>query len=1194
MLSIATAKSVRYYTELAQKDDYYHKGKEPAGEWFGRGAEEFGLTGQLHKRDFERLCAGLHPENFDHLVKHAGTPRRRVGWDLTFSAPKSVSALWATASEEVRDTISDCQRQAVIAALKYVETHLGLTRVGKSGKEFDQCEKLFAGLFEHASSRALDPQLHTHAFLINLGINGEGNTRTLESIDILRAKMMLGAFYRCELAAELENRLGVELIPGEKGTFEIAGVSEELIENWSKRRAEVEAELEKKGLKGAKAAQVATLGTRGAKEYVDREELFEFWRDEAKEHNFEWRDCVFRDVKQESSVGLNQEFEKIEKELTKGRAYFNEKDVLRKLAEYAATAGVGLDEVLKAGKDYLDRNAVHLDTEERQKVYTTHDILTMERQMMETVIAGKERVYETRGSDFKITGELSEEQLRAVRHITGSQGQVKVVSGMAGTGKTTMLKCGREIWEQQGYEVRGVAAAAAAAENLQHEAGIKSSSIAKLLYDIDKAAKEEVTYKIVPGTKRFVWREEEEEHGRGGDAGEKGRRESRAERRERKLEEKLQELYERKGWLERAKEREQQSGFEKTVKDGLRTVKAVQNVLRPVYAEYKYATFQWSKKTRDKYLGEYYKPSNERYHEVLYATHRISKDHRDYLNYLLWKAELEKVRVKIEREATARQAQGEKGDAKAERPPVTSKPVLREEETGEQKVKVENHPLSATTVLIVDEAAMVGTKDMSRLIEECRKTGARLILVGDERQLQPVEHGQPFTLIANKVGQVTLTEIRRQREEWARQSVHDFADGKAEKALSTYLEHGLFHMREKRADVIKDMIDVWVHDPNKHSEKVILSNTNETVRELNRKAQEGRGSKNELGEKSVHLNGYEIHENDRVLFTKNEKRLDVKNGYLGTVRTIDERTGDIIVKLDSGELRKIPTADYTNVELGYAMTTHKAQGKTVNSAYILVGGSMQDREITYVQMSRHRDVARIYAAVEDVGMSIERLAERMNQSRQKESAMSQQEKAREKEQAAEMQAQEAAKEAEQRRLAEEKEREKQQKEAIEAKEPEREREEEATKKKGREKNRYEQFPGLQRALLYIMKKSAENAVEGPAIQAVLMAIETPTRETILEGLDKFSNVILLSAAFAAEEEEYRRKRDDEKHKKEIDKVIEAEDQYLKWKKGLEPETREKLEALERDLQRQVMPEEFIAYQKEQQPQHHQYRYEYRP
>ena len=166
-----------YYIELAQKDYYTAQGND-AGVWFGGGAEKLGLTGDVDSRAYEHLLWGRSPDGRRDLVQNAGDAHRQTAWDLTFSAPKSVSVLWALGSDDVRGKIETAHRQAVEAALSFLEETTGLTRRGKGGTRMESADLVFA-LFPHYSSRAFDPQVHTHALLVNLAVRQAILTRCL-------------------------------------------------------------------------------------------------------------------------------------------------------------------------------------------------------------------------------------------------------------------------------------------------------------------------------------------------------------------------------------------------------------------------------------------------------------------------------------------------------------------------------------------------------------------------------------------------------------------------------------------------------------------------------------------------------------------------------------------------------------------------------------------------------------------------------------------------------------------------------------------------------------------------------------------------------------------------------------------------------------------------------------------------------
>ena len=178
MMSINPINSIEYYEELA-KDDYYTKGGEPPGKWIGRGALSLMLSTYIDTVDYRRIFNGFDPDG-EKLCENAGN-NHRAGWDLTFSAPKSVSILWARADEEIRKAIQAAQQTAVEQALTFIEEHAAYTRRGKGGKTLERTTGLIAATFEHSTSRAQDAQLHTHCLIANLSERHDGTWGTLES-----------------------------------------------------------------------------------------------------------------------------------------------------------------------------------------------------------------------------------------------------------------------------------------------------------------------------------------------------------------------------------------------------------------------------------------------------------------------------------------------------------------------------------------------------------------------------------------------------------------------------------------------------------------------------------------------------------------------------------------------------------------------------------------------------------------------------------------------------------------------------------------------------------------------------------------------------------------------------------------------------------------------------------------------------
>jgi Ti-type conjugative transfer relaxase TraA len=297
--------------------------------------------------------------------------------------------------------------------------------------------------------------------------------------------------------------------------------------------------------------------------------------------------------------------------------------------------------------------------------------------------------------------------------------------------------------------------------------------------------------------------------------------------------------------------------------------------------------------------------------------------------------------------------------------------------------------LNKRTILVADEAGMIPTRQMERLVAAVEKAGGKLVLVGDSRQLQPITAGGPFHSICERVGHVKLTQIVRQREEWARRSVHEFASGEAHAALSRYAERGLLRVSDTRAEAMSALVASYKEDGLAQCEgKLILAATNRDVRALNEKVQAERKDAGLLGPASVRVCETTVFENDRVLFTKNSGPLGVKNGSLGTVRAVDDAGKVLVVRLDdSGRFVHVPLASYESLKLSYAVTTHKGQGATTDRAWVLCGGPMTDLHLSYVQASRARDRTSFWCSRDEAGEELAGLARAMSRSHEKDLAL---------------------------------------------------------------------------------------------------------------------------------------------------------------------------------------------------------------
>lgn len=275
--------------------------------------------------------------------------------------------------------------------------------------------------------------------------------------------------------------------------------------------------------------------------------------------------------------------------------------------------------------------------------------------------------------------------------------------------------------------------------------------------------------------------------------------------------------------------------------------------------------------------------------------------------------------------------------------------------------------LTSSHVLVIDEAGMIGSRQMERVIGEAEKRGAKVVLVGDPEQLQAIEAGAAFRSIAERHGSIEITEIRRQREEWQRDATRQLATGRTAEALHGYEERGRVHAAETREAARADLIDRWDRDraAAPDATRIILTHTRDEVQALNEAARERLRDARQLGEEvALHAESGErrFAAGDRIMFLKNERSIGVKNGSLGTVQSVTAVR--MAVMLDDGRAVAFDLKDYNQLDHGYAATVHKAQGVTVDRVHVLATPGL-DRHAAYVALSRHRDQVDLHYGSDD-------------------------------------------------------------------------------------------------------------------------------------------------------------------------------------------------------------------------------------
>jgi conjugative relaxase-like TrwC/TraI family protein len=867
MLSIKALKpgNERYYLSLAL-EDYYRQGGEPPGFWVGSGATILGLTGEVQNEQLSKLFQGYTPDrHMKPLVQNAGRIDRQSGWDLTFSTPKTVSILWSAGNEKVRTEIESAQKNALQRTVAYMEQHLARSRVGKGGQD-EVPARLVIATFPHSTSRALDPHCHFHCLVLNVGVGPDGRTRTILSHPFYQNKMLLGALFRAQLAYELVERLGLALAR-ERTWFEAEGVPTALAREESTRRREVEAELGRLGLETATAAQYATLKTRRVRDVVpSREELFQKWKAIAKKHGLDEQAIkvlISRQRPPRPEDVLPLATSQALKELTKEHSHFSEADLLRALAESPSSLGVSVDALCSHAKHVLtwSPGIVSLGTRNGETRYTTKQMLALEKKLLQavqqlqttkfhilsdaTVQAVRERerdfsappVIRKRRKNLSVMdaaniaarrlqrsrgakrGKLSHEQASAVTHITQSPQRIALLSGYAGSAKTTTLEAVREAFEAEGYKVIGAALSGKAARELTNRAGIQSTTIRMRELELNPPLLRQLKH-----------------HGR---------------------------------QLRRAMRK--------------------------------------------------------------------------------WK---------------------------------TSKP--------------ERLIIDSKTVLVVDEASMVGTKDMLMLASAVAKGGGKLVLVGDPWQLPSIDAGGPFGSIAKCIPPVRLSNVVRQSDPADAEAVKFMPQGKAKQALAHYVEKNQVKLAETRSDLFAQLIDDWQKRDgvNKPQDNIICAALNREVDELNDLAQALRLNAGVIDPRqriSIRRRGARFEPPttetfcvaDRVTVTKKSRKYKVENGDTGTIVGLCRTPlfKKVSVQFDGEKSPRVLPLRKVSIRRGYAFTTHKLQGATADNVYVAMTGPMLNLQMAYVQLSRHRQSLLLYVPESLAEKDLLRTIERRNKAK---------------------------------------------------------------------------------------------------------------------------------------------------------------------------------------------------------------------
>lgn len=793
------AASAGYYTNQTA---YYAKegGVEPRGLWYAPGGDHGLVDGALVDAGlFERLFVGKDADGQSLITNGGGRLDRVPAFDVTFSAPRSVSLLWALGDEQTRAAIEAAHAAAVRQTLALLEREAIFARRGRGGGRIEKVA-LSAACFRHGESRPAehadgvifaDPNLHTHCVVLNLATRADKTIGALHSSILRDWKMAAGAAYHAALTAGvMEAGFAVDRI-GQNGVFEIAGVDEGAIRYFSARRQEIVDELAVAGSESSNAAALAATiakTTRSAKTVssIPREES---WSRASVRIGFDPAATIadargrFNEQNAEAREALLAgRLAELPARLTETKSVLERREVVRAVAEALVGTGLGAERIesevsrlLETGRFVeLGRDRLGLPR------YSTPEMIRIEREVVE--IAARMAAASGFGVDrHELVRDchdrgLSEEQQVAVLQAT-APGNIALVEGAPGTGKTTLLAPAVESWKAAGYRVVGAATAWRVANALRDDLAIESRATAS--------------------------------------------------------------------WLSRA-----QKGL----------------------------------------------------------------------------------------------------------------PFL-----------------DSRTVLVVDEAGLLSSREMHGLLTAANQAGAKVLFTGDRNQLQAIGAGSGLRLVAHAVETARVETIVRQKEAWAREAVMAFGKGDARVALDAFASRDLLIEADGQAAAIKAVVD-HVEDvlvgPSPAS-ALILAKTNAETAAIGREVRDrlrnhGLIAGEDVSVDAVTPSGHAIHlslaAGDRIRFLIRNDALGVINGTVATVTkvagigtdasgtsagraVVEARIGERTLRFDTAEIAD----DHGRAKIGwaYASTIYGSQGMTVDRAAALLTPAF-DRHDIYVAASRAR------------------------------------------------------------------------------------------------------------------------------------------------------------------------------------------------------------------------------------------------
>lgn len=502
------ASAYSYY----QADDYWSR--EAAGQWKGRGAHALGLQGDVDPEEFMALLRGELSDGTRIGTNRKGARQHTPGFDLTMSAPKSVSVLGLVVGDR---RVINAHAQAVDVALGYAERHVSVTRIRNGARTLRVAtDNLAIAQFLHVTARETEsgvpsPQIHSHNVILNLTQDHDGNWRSLDARDLYRLQKQVGAIYHMELASELR-KLGYSVTVAPDSTFEVDGVPHDVLRLFSPRSAQIEAALAARGQTRANASaaekNVIALETRAPKRSIDHSSLSAKWLAQADELGFhsDARAEILKSAKARADIASNlgtiQRFAEADKavafameKLSEREAVFTAADLEREAAQKAGGFATYSDIVFAIARAerqqyIMVRTAPRLA--QGMVAYTTRQAVLTEQSMLaiesagrgaRTPIVGRVRAEATVASEeLRSSHTWNDGQRAAALKLLMSTNAVTGLQGTAGTAKTTtVLKTVADAALRQNMTIRALAPTAAAADVLGKAINAQPETVARWL-----------------------------------------------------------------------------------------------------------------------------------------------------------------------------------------------------------------------------------------------------------------------------------------------------------------------------------------------------------------------------------------------------------------------------------------------------------------------------------------------------------------------------------------------------------------------------------------------------------------------------------------------------------------------------------------------------------------------------------------